>query len=130
MSANDTNLVTCASATTNTDHVIDVRCPEIWRALPVVFHRAGDGDDWRGGPVSQDGWYIHPNCIAECCRPRGPYASQGTATTVERQTRARGIFFHASYAFEGLGDVDLAALQTIADWVAQGAFAAFTRNAI
>lgn len=45
----------------------------------VIFARAGERDDFHGGPATLTGFYIVPFCDAGCCRPWGPFTSEAEA---------------------------------------------------
>jgi hypothetical protein len=43
------------------------------RRLPVGFREVADG------PIAEAGWYVDPFCDPQCCRPRGPFATEADA---------------------------------------------------
>ena len=62
----------------------------------IVFRRKGEtGEDpqnlkfgaseWRGGPVTETGYYIIPFCHPSCCRPDGPFPDERSALEAARR---------------------------------------------
>ena len=57
-----------------------------WYWNPKIDHqKKGAGANWSGGRVSMTGWYVHPMCTAECCRPEGPYLTKDAALLISRR---------------------------------------------
>ncbi len=50
----------------------------------IEFLEAGDREDMRGGPATEPGWYLHPECMIGCCYSKGPFPSKEAALEADR----------------------------------------------
>ncbi len=51
----------------------------------VEFAEVGSNACWEHGVVTEAGWYVHPFCLAGCCRPAGPFGSRDEALLTHRR---------------------------------------------
>ncbi|MGE3333798.1 MAG: hypothetical protein AB7I36_09155 [Rhodospirillaceae bacterium] len=64
---------------TPTDPNAGLMVEDYYRDPDIHFLKAGEGGDFRGGPVPSDGYYIYPFCDPRCCPPWGPFKTEAEA---------------------------------------------------
>ncbi len=51
---------------------------------PIQYLEVGERDDMLGGPATEAGWYLHPECMIGCCETKGPFSSKEAALEADR----------------------------------------------
>ena len=51
---------------------------------PIEYLEVGECEEMLGGPVTEPGWYLHPECMIGCCPSKGPFPSREAAVTADR----------------------------------------------
>jgi hypothetical protein len=46
---------------------------------PIEYLEVGDREDMLGGPATERGWYLHPECWIGCCKTEGPFPNKKAA---------------------------------------------------
>ena len=50
----------------------------------IEYLEVGECEDMLGGPATEPGWYLHPECMIGCCSSDGPYPSREAAVEADR----------------------------------------------
>jgi hypothetical protein len=51
---------------------------------PIEYLEVGECEDMLGGPATEPGWYLHPECMIGCCDSQGPFPSREAAVAADR----------------------------------------------
>ena len=51
---------------------------------PIEYLEIGEREDMHGGPATEAGWYLHPECMIGCCETKGPFSSKEAALEADR----------------------------------------------
>ena len=53
----------------------------------IEFLEIGDRPEMLGGPATEPGWYLHPECMMGCCESAGPFRTLAAAVEADRVLR-------------------------------------------
>jgi hypothetical protein len=51
---------------------------------PIEYLEVGEREEMLGGPATEPGWYLHPECMMGCCKSTGPFPSREAAVEADR----------------------------------------------
>jgi hypothetical protein len=51
---------------------------------PIEYLEVGECEERLGGPATEAGWYLHPECMIGCCPSKGPFPSREAALEADR----------------------------------------------
>jgi hypothetical protein len=51
---------------------------------PIEYLEVGEREDMVGGPATEAGWYLHPECMIGCCASEGPFPTKAAALEADR----------------------------------------------
>ncbi len=51
---------------------------------PIQYLEVGEREDMLGGPATEAGWYLHPECMIGCCKSDGPFPTKAAALEADR----------------------------------------------
>ena len=51
---------------------------------PIQYLEVGEREDMLGGPATEAGWYLHPECMVGCCKSKGPFPTKAAALVADR----------------------------------------------
>ena len=51
---------------------------------PIEYLEVGEREDMLGGPATEAGWFLHPECMRGCCASEGPFPTREAALEVDR----------------------------------------------
>ena len=51
---------------------------------PIEYLEVGECEDMLGGPATEPGWYLNPECMIGCCDSQGPFPSREAAVAADR----------------------------------------------
>ena len=51
---------------------------------PIEYLEVGERWEMLGGPATEPGWYLHPECWIGCCKSKGPFQSREDALEADR----------------------------------------------
>jgi hypothetical protein len=51
---------------------------------PIQYLKVGERKDMLGGPATEAGWYLHPECMIGCCKSEGPFPTKAAALEADR----------------------------------------------
>jgi hypothetical protein len=51
---------------------------------PIEYLEVGEREDMLGGPATEPGWYLHPECWIGCCKTEGPFPNKEAALEADR----------------------------------------------
>jgi hypothetical protein len=51
---------------------------------PIEYLEVGEREDMVGGPATEAGWYLHPECMIGCCKSDGPFPTKEAALEADR----------------------------------------------
>jgi hypothetical protein len=51
---------------------------------PIQYLEVGEREDMLGGPATEAGWYLHPECMIGCCKSEGPFPTKAAALEADR----------------------------------------------
>jgi hypothetical protein len=50
----------------------------------IEYLEVGERGEMLGGPATEAGWYLHPDCMIGCCKSKGPFPSKEDALEANR----------------------------------------------
>ena len=50
----------------------------------IEYLEVGECEEMLGGPATEPGWYLHPDCMIGCCGSQGPFPSREAAVAAGR----------------------------------------------
>ena len=53
-------------------------------AAHIEYLEVGEREEMLGGPATEPGWYLHPECMIGCCHSQGPFPSREAALEADR----------------------------------------------
>ena len=56
---------------------------------PIEYLEVGEREDMLGGPATEAGWFLHPECMRGCCASEGPFPTREAALEVDRMRWVR-----------------------------------------
>ncbi len=51
---------------------------------PIEYLEVAECEEMLGGPATEAGWYLHPECMIGCCKSDGPFPTKAAALEADR----------------------------------------------
>ena len=76
--------IPCVSAS-NKVPALELEIDDYEYVPPLIeYLEVGEYEEMRGGPATEPGWYLHPECGIGCCNSDGPFPNREAALEADR----------------------------------------------